>query len=506
MSRHIPILLLALAGLAALPPGASAQQPARQAPFELAPDGTDMLQFLLDASRIKPIRNSDVGRELGQLEDVIVVVLGDSSQRIGAFTAIEWANKSVMAGGAALVAVDSRRQLNFGTPVGPGFPPPGPPVEITGAMVRGTDPKTCFLGKDTLPFAVPRQRPLAGGPEWNLFDGLHRVATNQPSAIWLRRPHGVFRSILAGFPDSECTNGNGNIRILDTESEVFAVGGSGQHPLTTHNYRLLALSDPSVFINEMMLAEKAGLGPTDNFEFAQRVVKFLSEEGTRKRARCLFIQNGQVVDRFDRLRPLFQPPVPKLNLWDHQDKIIEFIDKTVDQFQEKDVANQALFGKEESQGRETFKRIMAALLAVLAIRAGWYLMKRLAQSRRPAPTAAAPPGGLPVLANGDRPAGAFDRRQRELLRRNNLYEPVRTAIADFFAEAGVVPELGQKLPKLTISDAVRNAKSLREALADLWKIAAGPPRPVSIQRWRDLEPIFDRVRQAYLDGKWQFQA
>ena len=46
--------------------------------------------------------------------------------------------------------------------------------------------------------------------------------------------------------------------------------------------------------------------------------------------------------------------------------------------------------------------------------------------------------------------------------------------------------------------------ALREALADLWKIAHGPPRVVTVQRWNLLEPLFERLRTAHAEGKWRF--
>ena len=59
-------------------------------------------------------------------------------------------------------------------------------------------------------------------------------------------------------------------------------------------------------------------------------------------------------------------------------------------------------------------------------------------------------------------------------------------------------------PKLVISDAVRKPDSLRAAVRDLWNLAYGPPQVVTVTRWRELEPYFERVRQAHADGKWHF--
>jgi hypothetical protein len=60
------------------------------------------------------------------------------------------------------------------------------------------------------------------------------------------------------------------------------------------------------------------------------------------------------------------------------------------------------------------------------------------------------------------------------------------------------------MPKLVISDAVRKPESLRAAVKDFWRLAYGPPREVPVSRWREMEPYFDRLRQAHADGKWHF--
>ena len=98
----------------------------------------------------------------------------------------------------------------------------------------------------------------------------------------------------------------------------------------------------------------------------------------------------------------------------------------------------------------------------------------------------------------------FERRQKELLRRNNVFEPVRDLVREFFLSIGVHGEPDGRPPKLVISDVVRKPESLRAAIKDFWKIAFGPPQVLTVSRWRELEPFFDRVRQANADSKWRF--
>src|SRR5262249_29434134 len=91
-----------------------------------------------------------------------------------------------------------------------------------------------------------------------------------------------------------------------------------------------------------------------------------------------------------------------------------------------------------------------------------------------------------------------------LFGRNNVYEPARDLVREFFASIGIRGEPGPKHPRLVISNVVRKPDSLRKAVKDFWKLAYGPPQVLTVNRWREMEPYFDRLRQAHADGKWQF--
>jgi hypothetical protein len=107
-----------------------------------------------------------------------------------------------------------------------------------------------------------------------------------------------------------------------------------------------------------------------------------------------------------------------------------------------------------------------------------------------------------VVAASTGPPGVFERRQKELFRRDNLYEPVRDLVRDFFQGIGVHGEPGPKPPPLTVARRVRKPDSLRLAVKDFWKLAFGPPQTIAVNQWRVMEPYFDRLRQAHSDGAW----
>jgi hypothetical protein len=214
-----------------------------------------------------------------------------------------------------------------------------------------------------------------------------------------------------------------------------------------------------------------------------------------------------VVTEFSTLKSLMRPqlpPIPKPDFGKLQDKLVDAGNQILDKLQENNTHNRLLLGdRPETQGRR-LRDLLLVLLVPASVWAVCFLLRRVWKARQPTDTPAPPPGGLPPPPKGARSGGVFDRRQRELARRNNVYEPVRAAVREMFLAAGATPDAGPRLPKVVISDAVRRADTLRDALRDLWKIAFGRPAVVTAQHWRVLEPLFERVHKAHADGKWRF--
>jgi hypothetical protein len=147
-----------------------------------------------------------------------------------------------------------------------------------------------------------------------------------------------------------------------------------------------------------------------------------------------------------------------------------------------------------------FPSLMRLLVVLATLYGMWFLMRRFFSSRKPTDIPAAP--SVAGVASG--PPGVFDRRQKELIRRNNIYEPVRDMVRDYFGSLGIEANPGPKMPEVVITRAVRKPESLRLALKDFWKLAYGEPQEMSVSRWRELEGYFVRLRQAHADGKWYF--
>ena len=127
--------------------------------------------------------------------------------------------------------------------------------------------------------------------------------------------------------------------------------------------------------------------------------------------------------------------------------------------------------------RRAFGWWLDRVLPVLAVVVAVMLLRRTFRARQPLDAPPPPVTGAGAASTG--PPGVFDRRQKELVRRNNLYEPVRNLMREFFDSVGAPPNPGPKIPPLEISDAIRKPESLRQAIRDMWRIAYGPPQPIS---------------------------
>src|SRR6185436_8212358 len=90
-----------------------------------------------------------------------------------------------------------------------------------------------------------------------------------------------------------------------------------------------------------------------------------------------------------------------------------------------------LVGRPGSQGeRRAFGWWLDRVLLVVAIIVTVMLLRRTIRARQPLDVPPPPTTGAGAATTG--PPGVFDRRQKELVRRNNLYEPVRNLMREFF--------------------------------------------------------------------------
>lgn len=514
--RCSALVLLGLLALAALlpPPAAQGRQPKQFGPGPqqgqgpvVSGGGTDLFRAAFNAAQIEPIPPGEL-KDLEPAADLIVVVLGNPHRwQFGPSDPLAWVRRTLHAGGAALIASDfsfplyTSADLNTTRSIG----------EFSGELVQadGQNREHTYNWHDDCPYAVPvapdelAPAPDPDGRVWEVFRGLARVATNQPTYIKLPFPRDEYRYPLARLPRSAHTDLHRFER-----PPLFAAGNDGPPRAGgAPGYSFLAVADSSVFINQMLLEPG-----TDNRKLAFRTVAYLrGPKGERKR--CLFFENGRVMDRFDDLRSALAPPLPPVppaampNLGEmfgkNQEKLINGIDAKANQLQEQDALHKALVGPPGSEReRRSAAGWIERTLVIASIAIVVFLLRKMWAVRHPQDAPPAPNTGAGAASTGA--PGVFDRRQKELVRRNNLYEPVKALVREFLVGAGAPAAAGPRMPELEVSGAVRKPESLRQALRDLWRLAYGPPTTLTAQRWYELEPYFERLKRAHADGKWRF--
>ncbi len=502
---------LAVAALLAVPT-ARAQprqipEPAKPQPILIPGGGTELFRALLDKEGIEPATQNE--SRFGEPDaNTIVIVIG-STPGGDWDEGLRWARRTIRVGGAALLATDSfanvyewDRNPGNNNPVG----------WFNGASVTAdwANPDHTYNRMPSCPFVVPispnelPDAPARPGRVWGVFRGLTRITTNDPTCFEPARFREEYQYPLARFPKSARINGG-----RPNTPPLFAIGGDGPERFNSPGYSFLAMADSSVFINQMLMETS-----TDNLELTLRTIEYLQGPDKKQpRKKCLFYENGRVIEKFDGLAEAVRPPRPKLPpeqmpnigplFGKHQDKLVNFLDQKADELQEKDFFHRSFVGPQGSEReRKSAANWIEIALVIAAIIVVLLLLMRLWKARHPQDVPPPPNTGGGVASSG--PPGVFDRRQKELVRRNNVYEPVQHLLRQFFDSAGAPANPGPRTPKLVITSAVRKPDSLRNAINDLWRLAYGPPTLMSAQRWFELEPYFERLRQAHADGKWRF--
>lgn len=481
------IAALALSLLA----GSATPLPARQpdddpAPRQPTADGTDCFRALLHLADVEPMPEGEFFSR-GSFRDVVLVVAGSTFSARSRFAGEqidlgEMARVVLDRGGAVLIASSAVREV----------------VLPAGAVVARS-PVWVSAPNDRLSPLAPSSRPRRAqpGPEWNVFRGLTNVRSPAPAVVNLGRAWGRV-SALAGLP-ADSTLGDLRTPVAAWVSPA-AVGASGPDD---DPYRFLLFADGSVLSNGCLLDAE-----TDNLTLGRRAVDFLRDPGGRKRTKVAFFENGQYLPRLNTLWdavPKKLPPLPQPSLGKLQEWLVDNGNRLVDRVQERDTLNQTLLGPTTDPVRQSrrLREVLQWLLIGGAIWAAVWTLRRVWKARHAADASPPPAGGRPSAAGT---GGVFDRRQRELLRRDNLYEPARDLIRELFASAGAPADAGPLPPPVAFADRTRRPGRLRKAIDDLWPVGYGRPVVIGLQRWRELEPQLDLLRGALADGDWRFAA
>ena len=448
-----------------------------------ADEGTQLFRGLLHYSKIKPLDP----RSMEYNSDTIVIVLGDPGRNRPAVA--RHVRSALSKGGAALIAVDTRLDLSD-------FLPGGEDVRIVGLEVVDPTGDDSLRGNPRSPFVVPFAKDAdAPTEEERLFAGFQRLATNGPAALRIVDETPALRRTVGHFPDAaRYSIGNRLDHLRGGDS--FAAAGIG--PKRTP-YRCLAMADQNVLSNDMLYTS-ADAEPTDNFAFAVRLVPWL--QGPESRKFCLFIENGEVVSKFDefdftqvkspspKMPPLPAPKWPDPMDRKFQQKSSEAISEVATRLEDGDSIKKGL-------GSTAVVAVLAILLVVVA---GILLRLRvrgsiLARNYQPIPVD-------PLRLGDDTPLGSFTHRRLELLRGNDFRAPFAEYVRLLFRERGHAEDhRGDRCPKIAADG--RNRQYLTDSVRRLWE-EAHTEMPLAYTKWKELEPILAAVRSAAQADRWRF--
>jgi hypothetical protein len=382
--------------------------------------------------------------------DTVVVVLGDT--QVLTTVANLTGNLATFRarGGALLVATDrddDRRLASLG-------------VKVPGWVLRPDGAPAYYRRRPEYPLV---NVPLA--PQHPLLRGLRGlVAADNPSILELS-PRGTDLEVLAAFgglrPDADV------FWVPNMPAPFLAAGGEGGDGTG----RAVVVSSHRVFMNDLLIQPDNG-----NFDFASNCVRWLTEDGRRKRV--LFVEDGRVQTNFHvPLRRLSGfPPLP-----------IEVVDRVLHGLEQEDRLNQLLPGAPSNYVRWVV--LLGSLLLLF-----WGLRRQFVGRHAYEPR-------LPLLARkvalaAEAPAVVVQRRAA-LLGGGNLWEAARDLARECFAGRAAP---GGEPPAFAVAGGWRQRRRLGGLLCDLWRLAHDPtPVPVSA---RQLERVRRQAEElhAALDG------
>jgi hypothetical protein len=403
-------------------------------------------RFILDQMQLTPL--ADLESATQDPEHTILIVFGETEPLAKISGGLR---NFITQGGALLVATDRATASVLKTELA---------IRVLGQQVLvDPDSDSAYRGRADCPFV----KPLALDPP--IFLGLSRVATNRPSVLL----GGPFH-VLANFP-ADCIVPGSRLGSIGLRLGGFAAGGE------LGKGRVLALSDHSVFINEMMLQ-----GDNQNFDLAYNCLDWL-RDGT-KRKQALFMDEGTVVQDF---------AVP-INLSGIMPEFtVDLCDRVAAAVEDDDLIGRAL--EEMYDSRQYYSGMAIALTVVFAL----YGFHRLTKARRPE---------LDLPGPGEM-AGSAGTWQEEhwqsLVQADHAQGTARQLARQWFMEHGLAPTTGAQPPPITVHAGWRRGRIWRDTLQTWWRLAQSeePPSVTTRQLARLVRRLAD-IEEAHWQGQWHF--
>ncbi len=485
--------------------GSTAVLCAQGKPVVLPPNNEESQLFrgLLHFRKIEPESVANIRRGY-DYRNLIVVVVGDPGEgRIA-----EICRTALGSGGAVLISSKFVTNLSSYYPSPNAISIPGNEVGYRTATpdggVEGFKIDNAFAPEQ--PNALDRR--LMGGPlgnlasEMQLTEGIESIRVFDPSYIQSERlPKELKRLLFRHSPESLVNEGARLVKVgVKTRSFAYAGAGESNNP-----FRTVLLASSNIFTNRMLYTSGHEVNPTDNLKFADRTVQWLQDGAGTPRTKCLFVENGRIIEKFDDFEfssipigpEIPSPPIPSIDPFDPelQKMLVDKGNSLIDEAQRNNVFNKALTG--EPDKKAIVYRLLGVLigLVLFALLIVKPLFARFGPAFRPIPK-------NPNLLGPDVELGSVAHRKMELLKTANYGPVVRGYIRELFAERGLPKDFaGDTLPALEF--AVPKPDYLRKALATLWAEQARI-KPLSYARWTELEPLLASVRAAANDDAWRF--
>jgi hypothetical protein len=311
--------------------------------------------------------------------------------------------------------------------------------------------------------------------------GAGALATNNASFLRIHSRNALKPQALAGYPFSARGARAGE---LDPGKDLFAAGAHQE------NGRLLVLADHSVFTNGMVWKEDNA-----NLEFARSCIDWL--KGAEKKSHCLFVEDGVIRTDFD--LPMVQQP-PKGLLWkllaarhliNHRGNAL------LTEVEERNGLNSMLLSKFDLR---TIVRSLLIVLTGLVLLAGFSMLIRNRVHPDPARTLVTPELAA-LIPRGNVLQQRFD----GLLEADNVYEPARQLVREFFAGMDAEPDAQGRPPQIDVVDGYNDSAGLCRRIMRLWTIGfASTPVKVLSKHWSELARDLQEVLQDADEGWWRF--
>lgn len=473
---HFAVGVLALIVVAMMPsPQASAQFSGR-----FMESSHRVFRGILATAGLNPITEVNNLSE-PELADVLMIVYGSPVPEadVPPKSAMAAARRILSHGGALLIISEDPGPLD-------GYFPRPTGLSIASGRVFETRPELCLDQYPGCPY--PTARPAPDLELESLLKLAPRTATNHPGLLTLTEPSRYASQVVVGFP-ATCRYGLPPQTIAANQGLIVAGKGKDQN----NPYRVLVVSDTSMFMNQLLAISDPQAAAPQNLTFAYEAVRWL--QGPRTRTYCYFLDEGRVQERIFPLRSEFMDPIPPLpplpNPLDPelQARVADGLNTAAAKFEDENGFNRPILGGDNSRKRfYDILRVVAIMTLVLVLLTGLYRTWTL----RHEADLISPPNN--ITASSLPVDGAMSRLSIEQLR----------VVRELFLAQGIqIPEKRSKLPPIEITG--RKSTGLTKDIRYLWSAMYGDSSSRSALPAKEVETMIQKVWTAAQAGQWRFR-